>query len=357
MNAALQDAGHPSHVVDYPVDDMTITVRAELTMGQLATVLAQHHQQLPIDAEDDSQTIGELVMRDVAGPRQYGCGTLRDYVIGIEAVDGHGRRFHAGGRVVKNVAGYDLCRLLVGSEGHLGQVTMVTLKVRPLPPATALIAAAFPDVSQLAAVLERLNTSATTPVILDVVNDVAARRLFGSTFAGLSGMSSGPPARPAVAYLLIGFDGSPEACRWQPGIIARELSTFTTDLQPQEQSGAFADWCRIAQQASRPEADAAWLSRLTILPSRVASAVAQASTAGCEIFGRAGSGILFVRPPAGRQVDESATLRRLQPLLAPPGGSLRVLKGNTEFNTRPSLSVQQLSMALQQALATTGSAN
>ncbi len=352
MNSSPQDPSHSGFVVDYPVDDMTITVRAELTIGQLNSVLAQNHQQLPIDAADDNQTVGELVMHDVAGPRQYGCGTLRDYVIGIEALDGHGRLFHAGGRVVKNVAGYDLCRLLVGSGGLLGQVTAVTLKLRPLPPATALTAAACSDFPQLAAALDRLNTSATTPVILDVLNHVAARRLLSSAFPDLPRSTSGPPA---AAHLLIGFEGPPEACQWQLKTIAAELAACTCHLQPLEQSGSSAEWCRIAQQAACPRPDVAWLSRMTILPSRVASAVEQASIAGCEIFGRAGNGVLFISPPAGHHVDESATLGQLQPLLAPPGGSLRVLKGNTAFSTRPTMSVQQLSAALQQALATAGS--
>ena len=351
MNPSPPDASLPGSVVDYPVDDMTITVLAEMTTGQLSAVLAHNSQQLPIDPADDDQTIGQLVMQDVCGPRQYGCGTLRDYVIGIEALDGQGRRFHAGGRVVKNVAGYDLCRMLVGSEGHLGTVTAVTFKVRPLPPSTALMAAAFSDFRQLAAALDRLNTSATTPVILDVVNQAAAEHIFSTALPQLITTSSGKQGNPTVAHLLIGFDGSPEACRWQLSTISQELATFASHLQPLQQPTASAAWCRAAQQSACPQLSVPWLSRLTILPSRVAAAVEQASRAGCEIFGRAGNGVLYVRPAAGDQADESAVLSQLQPLLAPPAGSLRVLKGNPAFNTRSSVRVQQLSVALQQALA------
>ncbi|MFM8476466.1 MAG: FAD-binding oxidoreductase [Planctomycetaceae bacterium] len=357
MNPSPPDASQPGPVVDYPVDDMTITVLAEMTTGQLTAVLARNSQQLPIDAADDEQTIGQLVMQDVCGPRQYGCGTLRDYVIGIEALDGQGRRFHAGGRVVKNVAGYDLCRMLVGSEGKLGTVTAVTFKVRPLPPSTALLAAAFSDCRQLAAALDRLNTSTTTPVILDVVNQAAAERLFSTAFPQLLTTSSGKQGNPTVAHLLIGFDGSPEACHWQLSALSGELGTFASHLQPLPQPTASADWCRTAQQSAGPQPSVPWLSRLTILPSRVAAAVEQASLAGCEIFGRAGNGVLFVRPAAaGHQADESAVLSQLQPLLTPPAGSLRVLRGNPAFNTRSSVRVQQLSVALQHALAAQDSA-
>ena len=70
---------------------------------------------------------------NTSGPRRFGCGTFRDYVIGLTAVTADGRVFHSGGRVVKNVAGYDLCKLLVGSLGTLAVVTQLTLKLKPLP--------------------------------------------------------------------------------------------------------------------------------------------------------------------------------------------------------------------------------
>ena len=104
-----------SSVIDYPARDMTITVGTGMSAGQLCGILRHENQQLPIDTADGEITIRELVDFDISGPRQFGYGTLRDYVIGIEASDGSGRVFHAGGRVVKNEAGYDLCRLLIGN--------------------------------------------------------------------------------------------------------------------------------------------------------------------------------------------------------------------------------------------------
>ena len=78
-------------------------------------------------------TLGGVVACSASGPRRFGFGTMRDYVIGIHAVDGRGMAFKGGGRVVKNVAGYDFCKLLTGSLGTLGVITQVTLKIRPLP--------------------------------------------------------------------------------------------------------------------------------------------------------------------------------------------------------------------------------
>ena len=89
--------------------------------------------------QPDAATLGGVVATDCSGPRRYGCGTMRDYVIGISAVDGRGVPFKGGGRVVKNVAGYDFCKLLTGSLGTLGVITQVTLKIKPLPESSALL--------------------------------------------------------------------------------------------------------------------------------------------------------------------------------------------------------------------------
>ena len=111
-----------NRVVDYPARDMTVTVEAGLSLQDVTTLLESENQQLPVDVADPSMSVGAFVASDLAGPRQYGYGTLRDYLIGMEAVDGQGRVFHAGGRVVKNVAGYDFCRLAVGSRGSRAAV-------------------------------------------------------------------------------------------------------------------------------------------------------------------------------------------------------------------------------------------
>jgi glycolate oxidase FAD binding subunit len=339
----------PTGIVDYPVDDMTITVEAQLTCADLAKVLAQHRQQLPIDPVDGSQTIGELVTHDIAGPRQYGRGTLRDYVIGIEALDGRGRRFHAGGRVVKNVAGYDLCRLLIGSRGLLGTVTQVTFKVSPLPPASSLLAASFATPGQLSHALEILNTSASSPVILDVLNDFAAHELCTGPLAEFLPHHSTPTHD--VTHLLIGFEGPPDACRWQLDAAVAELTASARLLHPITAPNALALWCSVAQQHSVPSPSHSWLSRLTLLPSRVPDALHNASAHNCAVFGRAGNGVLFVRSAGQHQADERAVLASLGRFIAPPAGSILVLRGNPQFNTPSSAPVAQLSNALQTALA------
>ncbi len=115
-----------------------------MTVAALARRLAAEGQRLPIDVPQSQRaTIGGAVASCLPGPRQFRCGTIRDYVIGLRAVDGGGAEFSAGGRVVKNAAGYDLCRLVTGSLGTLAVVVQVTLMVKPLPETSAILAAAL----------------------------------------------------------------------------------------------------------------------------------------------------------------------------------------------------------------------
>src|SRR5262249_13131056 len=127
-------------VIDYPARDMTITVQAGITIAKLQEVLHAENQRLPVDVPlADRATLGGVLATNTSGPRRYGFGTLRDYVIGISAVNDLGEEIKVGGRVVKNVAGYDLCKLFIGSLGTLGIISQVTLKLRPLPEEQAFV--------------------------------------------------------------------------------------------------------------------------------------------------------------------------------------------------------------------------
>ena len=132
-------------VIDYTPDDMTITVEAGVTVAELNARLAANRQWLPIDVpRPERATVGGAIAANAAGPRRYAYGTIRDYLLGFTAVDGSGMIFSGGGRVVKNAAGYNMCRLMAGSRGTLGVITQTTLMVRPLPEAAALLACEVP---------------------------------------------------------------------------------------------------------------------------------------------------------------------------------------------------------------------
>src|SRR5262249_3651798 len=106
------DLSHLNQVIDYPARDMTITVQAGITLARLQELLRGENQRLAIDVpRADQPTLGGAVATNTSGSRRYGCGTLRDYVIGISVVNDQGQEVKAGGRVVKNVAGYDMGKL------------------------------------------------------------------------------------------------------------------------------------------------------------------------------------------------------------------------------------------------------
>jgi glycolate oxidase FAD binding subunit len=201
-------------VIDYPARDMTITVQAGITISKLQEVLGKENQRLPIDVpQPEFATLGGAIAVNASGPRRYGFGTLRDYVIGISFMNDAGQEVKAGGRVVKNVAGYDICKLQIGALGTLGIITQVTLKVKPKPEAAALMMAPC-KVRELASRIDELFRTQTRPVAIEV------------TTARAAGQDSHFDANDLTIWVL--FEESAEAVRWQ----AEQLK--------QESAGVFA---------------------------------------------------------------------------------------------------------------------
>ena len=113
---------------------MIVTVSGDVTLDSLQKHIARNGQWLPIDPPSpETVTIETLLSKNLSGPRRYGFGTIRDYTVGIAAVLADGRVIHSGGKVVKNVAGYDLQKLFIGGEGTLGKIVEATFKLRPVP--------------------------------------------------------------------------------------------------------------------------------------------------------------------------------------------------------------------------------
>lgn len=219
-------------VIDYPARDMTITVQAGITIARLQEVLRAEGQQLPVDVPlPDRATIGGAIATNASGPRRFGYGTLRDYVIGISVVNDRGEEVKAGGRVVKNVAGYDLMKLYTGSFGTLGIISQVTLKVRPLAEAVAAILSPCPA-DRLDEFL-RLATSATAtrPTVVSVAN-TAAGAMIGSEVAEFA--------------VLVGFEEKAITVAWQAQQLKSELLNVlpvqSSEFQGDLATGLFSRW-------------------------------------------------------------------------------------------------------------------
>ena len=123
-----------NQVLEHATGDFTVTVEAGMALSELQAVLAERGQWLPIDPPlAGPSSIGGVVARGVSGPLRHKAMGLKDQVIGISLLRSDGTTAHAGGQVVKNVAGYDLMRLLTGSWGSLALITQLTLRTQPLP--------------------------------------------------------------------------------------------------------------------------------------------------------------------------------------------------------------------------------
>ena len=148
--------------------DLTATVQAGMTLRDLNAALNAERQWLPIDHAFDEATIGGIVATNDAGPSRHRNGTPRDLVIGITLALTDGRLVKAGGTVVKNVAGYDLGKLVSGSHGTLAGIVDVTFKLVPVPQSSATLVAWYADSTLLARDAAALDASQIEPAAFDI---------------------------------------------------------------------------------------------------------------------------------------------------------------------------------------------
>jgi glycolate oxidase FAD binding subunit len=304
-------------VVDYPARDMTVTVQAGLTIARLQHVLGTESQQLPIDVPQANRaTVGGIIATNFNGPRRYGWGSIRDYVIGIRAVDGRGEAFAGGGRVVKNVAGYDFCKLLTGSLGTLGVITEVTFKLRPLAATSALLVCRPRDQDQADGLLAGLVDSQTTPTAIELL--------------------AGPEWRDQlpqwgdhgdVGWLVIGLEGSQAEVDWmvrQLGDEWRQSGVNQFDCLVGDD--AVPVWRQLAEFPAH--APSPLVLKISVLPSATMRIMRtlQALDPRCSIQAHAGNGILIARLSEFPRDGLSRTLEGiLQPAAARAQGNVVIL--------------------------------
>ena len=310
-----------NRVLDYPARDMTISVEAGITMSALAHRLAQEGQRLPLDVPDpDRATLGGVIATNTSGPRRLGSGTIRDYVIGIGAVDGRGMLFHGGGRVVKNVAGYDFCKLLCGSLGTIGIITQATLKLKPLPPRSVLTAIAIRDWDQADELLAATVASPIAPAAVELLSgpawkdDPALEKL---------------PA-DGVGWLLVGLEGTAAEVDWMLQKQREEwLGQRAGPNVVCEGEDGNALWRRLSQFPAAGEAPL--VSKFSVQPSRIFAVIAGVRQIDrhCSLQAHAVNGIVNVRFQDFPAHDVARLLPgTLQPLAKRSGGSVVTLSWN-----------------------------
>jgi glycolate oxidase FAD binding subunit len=275
-----------TRVIDYPARDMTITVQAGIRVAELQRLLAAEGQRLPLDVPNaDRATLGGALATNASGPRRLGSGTARDYVIGITTINDEGKETKAGGRVVKNVAGYDMCKLHVGALGTLGVISQVTLKVRPRPEAQALLTFGC-DAAHLDKLLDGLHASRTRPMCLDLLNAAAARRAKARSGVPL-------PDRPWV--VVVGYEDSEQAVHWQMQQLLRELTQAGVQGVEATAGAATEPLWQALTELTAPD-EAKFTLKAGLPPARLAEFLRLAANQLGEplIHAHAGSGVVRV---------------------------------------------------------------
>jgi glycolate oxidase FAD binding subunit len=210
-------------VLEHEPGDLTAIVEAGLRLSELQAHLAPHGQMLGLDPPGDP-TLGACLAADLSGPRRHRYGAMRDLVIGVTVVLGDGTVASSGGKVVKNVAGYDLGKLFSGSRGRLGLIARIALRLHPRPAAEATVLAETDDPRTL---WNELHRSQLEPSAVDFL----------------------PPGRLALL-----FEGAPAAVEAQvaasPGAVAGEtVWNESASLQDRASARAAFDWqdCLLAR--------------------------------------------------------------------------------------------------------------
>lgn len=159
-------------IVDHQPGDMTLVARAGTPLTAVQAAVAadeRHRQRLMLDPlGGDAATLGGILSTRAAGPRRHRYGTPRDIVIGARYVTGDGLAAKTGGTVVKNVAGYDVAKLLIGAHGSLAVLTEVAVKLHPVPDVERTLVLRTDDAGEAARFVAALRTAPVTPIVVDV---------------------------------------------------------------------------------------------------------------------------------------------------------------------------------------------
>ncbi|MDZ7781268.1 MAG: FAD-binding oxidoreductase [Gemmatimonadota bacterium] len=280
-------------VETYEPADLTLTAGAGTPIAELTEALAPHDQWLPFDPPDaESRTLGGLVASGLSGPLGTGYGTLRNHVLGATVVRGDGRALRLGGRVVKNVAGFDLLRPMVGSRGGLGVLTSVCVRVFPVPQADRLLVARADDPEQLVAAARAVATAPLLPASLVLV-------------AGVEGHGG-------AAALLVRLHGARATVDADQATLERCIGSGLEVLEGED--------ARVLVRAARDHPAASGIGLASVLPACLGPALeaVRASVGSVDLAADASAGSIRFAFPA----EAASGLAGLREALEGLGGSL-----------------------------------
>jgi glycolate oxidase FAD binding subunit len=291
-----------NRVLIHEPDDLTISVEAGITLGALRELTARHGQMLPLDPPLAGRaTIGGLLATAADGPRRLGYGTLRELTIGITVVEAGGRISRGGGMVVKNVSGFDMMKLYLGSLGTLAIIGSANFKLLPIPRAAATLLCTFDDPQVGFAAIEAIQLTQLTPTAAEYLNSAALRRIAAT--GNTEAIEKAARVASHQCALALRAEGLPQAVERHiadlSALAARHGAAMTQRLDHEDDS---ALWGRIADlpQVAELAPDEALL-KLTTLPFEIERTIAQIEVlaaradARATINARALNGVIYTR--------------------------------------------------------------
>ena len=281
-------------VVEYEPADLTVTVEAGIRLAALQTVLAQHRQYLALDPPSaDRCTLGGIVATNASGSLRLRHGAARNQVLGLRVVHANGTVVKSGGKVVKNVAGYDLNKLYIGAFGTLGIITEVTLKLAPIPAYEAILVADFQNVQGAIDTGLSIIGSQILPMFVNLSINADCVGTVTDT------------KRPT---LVVGFGGDPETVAWQltecQGIMEQNAALGVTITEGESQA-------RLQETIREfPAADTDTervIAKLNLKRTGIAEFAAQIMDESwardVQVMALLGSGILYLSIPVTSDTD------------------------------------------------------
>jgi glycolate oxidase FAD binding subunit len=326
---AVLDLSALSAVSAYEPQELIITVQAGAPLADVMSLLDSKNQQFAFEpvqlasllGTPDRGTVGGMVGAGFAGPRRIKAGGVRDHLLGAHAVSGFGEGFKTGGKVVKNVTGYDLCKLLAGSWGTLAVMTEVTLKVMPRPEAesTLLLRGLDPVAANRA-----MTAGLGSPFDVSAAAHLPTCALRGEV-AGLDRLGS-----PGEAVTLLRLEGIAASVRHRSASLAEALKPFGA-VELVEEATSQAAWSAIRDvqpfAASGPLG--AWPVWRIICPPASGGALGEALVreSGGEVIYDWGGGLIWAALPP--KSDGQAVLVRQR--ASALGGHAMLVRGSVEL--------------------------
>jgi glycolate oxidase FAD binding subunit len=290
-----------SGVTLYEPAELVLSARAGTPVSEIEALLAENNQQLafePMDygplfgGEANRGTLGGAIAANLSGPRRIKAGAARDHFLGVTAVTGRGEIIKSGGRVVKNVTGYDLCKLLAGSWGTLAAMTDITVKVLPKPETEAtVVISGLNDARACAAMTAAMGSSCDVSGAAHVPDHVA------SWFDGL--------AKPEASTVLR-LEGFAPSVAHRKEALATLMKKFgPVTMLDEKSSRALWQSIRNVKPFAADAARVRPLWRISVAPSR-GHEIAAAITPAAQMFYDWGGGLLWVAMPFSNEPDAAA---------------------------------------------------